>query len=90
MFTKNSRYYGLETVAVLDRSGRAVEAVKLRRLPATAGDPMVVREVDQLDIISDDRYRDATRFWHIADANSELEANELVRVTGRRISVPKS
>jgi hypothetical protein len=34
------------------------------------------------------RYQDGTRYWHVADANSELEAGELVRTTGRRINVP--
>jgi hypothetical protein len=25
------------------------------------------------------KYSDGTRFWHVADANTELEANNLVR-----------
>jgi hypothetical protein len=28
-------------------------------------------------------------FWHLADANTELEANELVKETGRIIKVPE-
>ena len=44
---------------------------------------------DQLDVISETRYKDGTRFWHIADANTELEANQLVRVAGRTIRVPE-
>jgi hypothetical protein len=32
---------------------------------------------------------DGTRFWHIADANSELEANSLVALDGRVIAVPE-
>ena len=89
MFTKNSRYYGLETVTSTDRSGRAVQAVKLRRLPLPASAVVVVKDGDQLDVMSERRYRDATRFWHIADANSELEANELVRTSDRSIQVPE-
>jgi hypothetical protein len=89
MFLKSSRYYGIETVQATDRSGRAVTAVKLRQLPPTAGAPVIVRESDQLDVIAERRYREATRFWHVADANTELEANELVRTPNRTILVPE-
>jgi hypothetical protein len=38
--------------------------------------------------MSETRYKDATLYWHIADANSELEAESLVRTTGRIILAP--
>jgi hypothetical protein len=88
MFLKNSRYYGLPTVTTVDGRGREVQAVELRRLPATSGEVTVVHGHDQLDMMSYLRYRDGTGFWRIADANTELEANELVRVEGRGIDVP--
>jgi len=88
MFLGNSRYAGLPTVSTTDRAGREVAAVKLRSLPPTSGDPVVVKGHDQLDAMSEAHYDDATRYWHIADASSELEAAELVRVPGRTISVP--
>lgn len=89
MFLKSSRYHELDTVAVLDRSGRKVKAVKLRRLPLISGDITSVADSDQLDVVSETNYKDATRFWHIADANSELEAGELMRIAGRIIRVPR-
>ena len=89
MFLKSSRYYELETVAARDRSGREVRVVKLRRLPVASGENARVADSDQLDVISENNYKDATRFWHIADANSELEANELMRIAGRVIRVPR-
>lgn len=89
MFLKNSRYFGLKTTTGIDRSGRAVQAVRLRRLPVTPGIELQVQDKDQLDVLSENRYKDATRYWHIADANSELEANTLVRTTGRVILVPE-
>ncbi|HYM21570.1 MAG TPA: hypothetical protein VEU08_00100 [Vicinamibacterales bacterium] len=88
MFLKNSRYFGLPTVAAKDRNGRDVTAVKLRRLPATPGDDYAVTSSDRVDIIADARYSDATRYWHVADANSELEAEELTQQVGRVIEVP--
>jgi hypothetical protein len=88
MFLKNSRYHALPTVACQNDRGEEVLAVTLRRLPAVAAEQVQVRDHDQLDILSQQRFKDGTRFWHIADANSELEANELVRVTGRTINIP--
>jgi hypothetical protein len=88
MFLKNSRYFGLPTVAAKDRNGRDVTAVKLRRLPETPGDDYAVTSSDRVDIIADARYSDATRYWHVADANSELEAEELTQQVGRVIEVP--
>ena len=92
MFLKNSRYSGLPTVAARGpRSDGSVVLVKLRSLPDTSGDPAAIRAHDQLDAMSETRYAgDPTRYWHIADANSELEAVELTRSVGRVIDVPKS
>ena len=90
MFLKNSRYFGLATVTANNRAGAEVAAVKLRLLPATAGDPVSVRAHDQLDAMSEQRYGDATRYWHIADANTELEAGTLLQVVGRTVLVPRS
>jgi hypothetical protein len=87
MFLKNSRYAGLPTVLARDRSGREVAAVKLRRLPATEGEPTLMQGHDRLDVMSEQRYRDATRYWHVADANTELEASALA-APARLVKVP--
>lgn len=89
MFLKNSRYYKVGTVTAKDARGREVRAVKLRRLPDTGGEAVTVRDQSQLDVISRDRYKDGRRYWHIADANSELEARALTEETGRVIRIPK-
>jgi hypothetical protein len=88
MFLRNSRYFGLPTVSATDRARREVAAVKLRQLPAVTGEPVSVKAHDRLDVLSELRYRDATRYWHVADANTELEAGDLVRTVGRSIDVP--
>lgn len=89
MFLKTSRYYDLPTVSATGADGGEVTAVRLRVLPPTRGRPRAVRGGDQLDMMSHDLTGDGTRFWHIADANSELEANALVARHGRIISVPE-
>lgn len=89
MFLKNSRYDGTDTVEAKDRHGRAVRAVKLRRLPPTGGQSTAIKANDRLDAMADHQYQDAAKFWHIGDANSELEVNELTRTVGRSIVVPE-
>lgn len=94
MFLSNSRYALVATVVVRTRDGREVTAVKLRRLPSTEGSPYTVLAADRLDILARRRYEDATRYWHIADANSELEADVLEARAGsavrREIEVPET
>lgn len=90
MFLKNSRYAAVPTVAVRNPHGAGdVAMVKLRPLPLTPGDPVEVRAHEQLDAMSEAGWADATRYWHVADANTELEAAELTRRPGRVIAVPK-
>lgn len=92
MFAKNSRYAGLPEVPGRGPNfAESARLVKLRALPETPGAPATVRAHDQLDALSEARYGgDATRYWHIADANSELEAAELTREPGRVIDLPGS
>ena len=89
MFRSNSRYAGLPTITVAGPNGQEVSAVELRILPQTAGAPTTVKSGDQLDVVSERRYRDGTRYWHIADANTELEANTLIGENGKVIAVPE-
>ena len=90
MFRSNSRYFNTPTITATGaEDGHAVTAVSLRVLPRTTGVPTVVRSGDQLDVMAHSVTEDGTRFWHIADANCELEANALVTRDGRVIGVPK-
>ncbi len=89
MFLESSRYYKQETVDAIIKGGRVVKALTLRRLPAVSGKATVIKGNDRLDIMSQRQYKDSTMFWHIADANTELEANNLVKKTGRTIIVPE-
>ncbi len=88
MFLESSRYHRVrkdETAA----TGRVVKVIMLRRLPDVTGSPVTMKENDRLDIMSHRLYDDPTMFWHIADANTELEAGELVKEPGRTIHVPE-
>jgi hypothetical protein len=79
MFLDSSRYAGVRTVQATTEDGRPVTAVALRRLPLVAGTPTTVSGADRLDVMAQRKYGDGAKFWHIADANTALEADELVR-----------
>jgi len=90
MFLDKSRYARVDVVEVRAADGSTVEAVKLRRLPTTAGSPVNVTDRDRLDILAQRRYGEPTWFWHIADANTELEASALTERPSRTIVVPET
>jgi hypothetical protein len=79
MFLPTSRYANLDQVQVTQPDGSTVTAVKLRRLPQVTGDATTMSANDRLDIIADQQYTDGSMFWHIADANTELSAPNLLR-----------
>ncbi len=91
MFLESSRYYKQKTVDTVVKGGRIVKVLTLRRLPVAKGKAtvVVVKGNDRLDIMSQRQYRNPAMFWHIADANTELEANNLIKKTGRTIIVPE-
>ncbi len=77
-FDESSRYYGLPTVEAAVGSDRTVTAVKLRRIPNVAGDAGALKASDRLDILAQGHFQNGAKFWHIADANTELDAKGLV------------
>ncbi len=79
MFKESSRYAKQKTVEVELGNGRSATAVTLRRIPPTVGSPAEVKGNDRLDVIALRKYKDSTKFWHVADANTELQANDLVK-----------
>ena len=83
MFAKSSRYAGIKHVEAFGSNGRKVRAVFLRRILLIEGELTYSKGNDRLDTISADKYGDPTLFWHIADANTELEANNLITKTGK-------
>lgn len=90
MFLDSSRYAHVAQDAVRTRDGRVGQAIRLRPLPPAAGEPYTVLERDRLDLLAQARYGDDTMFWHIADANTALEAPVLTAAAGDIIAVPRT
>ncbi len=88
MFADNSRYKKVETMTVTQADGTSVVAIKLRRLPAVRGQETILQKQDRLDLLAGKTYKDDSKFWHIADANSSLEADELAEANST-IIVPQ-
>ena len=89
MFSETSRYYRQKVVDAAAKEGRTVKAVTLRRLHSITGESTVVKGNDRLDIMAQRRYQNPTMFWYVADANTELQANDLVKEAGHMIKVPE-
>ncbi len=89
MFLSNSRYAQVKQRPVTTKDGHTVKIVEVRRLPSPSGTPTVIKDHDRLDIMAQRQYKDPTRFWRIADANTELEARKLTEETGRIIDIPE-
>ena len=70
------------------RGGRRTR--KLRKLAVVVGEPRSVVAGDRLDVIAQQSYADATQFWHVADANTALEARDLVAEPGDTLLVPRT
>lgn len=89
MFLPNSRYVHVETVHTRSAGGGSVLALKLRRLAPASGRERQVQANDRLDLYAHEIGGDATRFWHVADANTALDSRELTAVPGDYVIVPE-
>ena len=90
MFLPNSRYAGVATVETTTSTGEKVVALKLRRLAPADGRPRTVQAGDRLDLYAHAVDGDATRFWHVADANTALDGRTLVAEPGATLIVPEA
>jgi hypothetical protein len=77
MFLKTSRYFNTPQVQLTLADGTQVAAVQLRIVTVTPGTPASITSIDRLDVIAQRVYGDATRYWHVADANTALDSNRL-------------
>lgn len=90
MFLDKSRYAKTAQDEVLTGAGRKVSAIRLRRLPLPPSDTVSVKQDDRLDLLAQRQFADGTKFWHIADANTELEAKTLVARVLDTLRIPRS
>ena len=90
MFFKGSRYEKVPTREITGPSGRPVRYKGTRFIPDTpAFSGHLVAQDERLDHIAWQHYRDAERFWRIADANRALWPDDLLE-EGAVLRIPPS
>jgi nucleoid-associated protein YgaU len=88
MIFKGSRYANISTYQATDADGYTVTALKTRFIPPTpAGFFHVYTADERLDLIAYKFYRNPEKFWLIADANAEMDPEDLL-VPGRTLLIP--
>jgi nucleoid-associated protein YgaU len=88
MIFKGSRYQNIGSYRVAGVNGREVSALKIRFIPSTpAGFYHTFTADERLDLIAYKYYRNPEKFWLIADANTEMDAEDLLE-PGRQLLIP--
>ncbi len=88
MFDKRSRYSRTPTTEIISRDGEKRVLIELRDIPEPAATQLyVMRPGDRVDLLAYEFYRDARRYWRLADANDELDPFEIVNA-GETLPVP--
>jgi nucleoid-associated protein YgaU len=88
MIFKGSRYQSTGTYQVTDANGRTKPALKIRFIPPTPAGYYHTFTADQrLDTISYGFYQNPEKFWLIADANNEMDPEDLLE-PGRQLLIP--
>jgi hypothetical protein len=91
MFFKGSRYAKVETLEITDPDSRTIKYKATRFIPETeARQAHKVQRGERLDHIAYRYFRDPERFWRIADANTAMWPDDLVREPNERILIPSS
>jgi nucleoid-associated protein YgaU len=85
---KGSRYQNVGVYEAQDATGRIVKALKIRFIPPTpAGYLHTFTNDERLDILAFRFYGNAEKFWLIADANTEMDPEDLAR-PGNQLLIP--
>lgn len=88
MIFKGSRYERVGAYTVVTADGRAVTALKIRFIPDTpAGFFHTFTSDERLDLLAFTFYRNPEKFWLIADANPEMDPDDLLE-PGRQLRIP--
>ena len=88
MIFKGSRYEKVPVYQITDRSGQIITVLRIRFIPPTpAGFLHTFRADERLDMLAYNFYRNPEKFWLIADANTEMDPDDLLE-PGRLLRIP--
>jgi len=90
-FAATSRYYGLDTRALVTPTGKTIVYLTRRFVPSPEDFQLlqehVVRQGDRLDNIAATYLGDPEQFWRVCDANRAMRPDELTEEIGRRLAI---
>ncbi len=88
MIFKGSRYQRVQVLQTTGPDGQVVSYLAMREIPATpAGYRHTIKAGERLDILAYNFYRNPEKFWLIADANDEMDPEDLLE-PGRQLLIP--
>lgn len=88
MIFKGSRYEKVSVYQVTEANGQTVNALLIRFIPPTpAGYQHTFTAGERLDLLAYTFYRNPEKFWLIADANTEMDPDDLLD-PGRQLLIP--
>jgi nucleoid-associated protein YgaU len=88
MIFKGSRYEQVKTYNTVASNGQTVTVLGIRIIPATpAGLRHTFAADERLDLLAFRFYRNPEKFWLIADANTEMDPEDLLE-PGRQLMIP--
>jgi hypothetical protein len=88
MIFKGSRYEKVKAFPVTASNGQTVTALGIRIIPPTpAGFLHTFTAAERLDLLAFQFYRNPEKFWLIADANPEMDPEDLME-PGRQLRIP--
>jgi hypothetical protein len=90
-FPQSSRYYGAETIIIVEPDGREVVYLRRRFVPQPERFALLYEhEVgvgERLDHIAAKEFGDPELFWRICDANRAMRPEDLTAEPGRRLRI---
>lgn len=89
MFNAKSRYAHLQPTTLTLADGREVTVVPPRRTQRLSGNERIAHGYDRLDLLSAVHLADASVYHRIADANTELDARDLLAEAGDAFKMPE-
>ena len=90
MFFDGSRYLRVADATLTDGEGRSAPLKRTREpVPVDIALTYQVRAGDRLDSLAFKFYRDARKWWLIADANTGVLAIEQLLEPGRLLRIPR-
>ena len=88
MILKGSRYEKTGVYQVAGPNGESVPALTIRFIPVRrAGFLHTFKADERLDLLAFQFYKNPEKFWLIADANAEMDPEDLLE-PGRRLRIP--